>query len=452
MAGSERGPTRRDGGTRGVGEQGSGTKGGSGAGAGHERVAGRWRPGGPRSFLLAGSFLITLGSFAVLPYMSVLLHQRLGLGLGTVGFVLAVASLVQFSGGVAGGALARRIGLRATMLVALAVRTAGFAAFVPGLHSPWAAIGALFLVSSGAALYLPANKAYLVEGAAEAERPRLLSASGSAFNAGIALGPPAAAPFVLTSPGALFAGVTVLFAVVGLGHALLPPASAGPTARGPSKDEDSAAPAGGSGRDGLPFVVTVLSVYVFMFFQHYLALYAVPRTSASFYGGVLMGYACLLVVAQPLLSEWIAGLSYRRAMRVGFGAMAAGTAVIGAGGRAGIGVGAALICLGEIVLFLKNDLEALARSSAAPAVVFGRQRLAAGIGAFASGVAGGQLYGAAEDMGTARGFWFVVALQALVLPVLVVPLAGAVRRRYAGSRTRPEKRTAADGGPRRTPA
>ncbi|MFE4368985.1 MFS transporter [Streptomyces sp. NPDC056835] len=424
-------------------------------GAGHDRVAGRWRPSGPRSFLLVCSFLITLGSFAVLPYMSVLLHQRLGLGLGTVGFVLAVASLVQFSGGVAGGALARRIGLRATMLVALAVRTAGFAAFVPGLGSPWAAIGALFLVSCGAALYLPANKAYLVEGAAEAERPRLLSASGSAFNAGIALGPPAAAPFVLTSPGALFAAVTVLFAVVGLGHALLPAVSAetaGPGASGPRKDGDPAAPAGSPGTVGPPFLVTVLSVYVFMFFQHYLALYAVPRTSASFYGGVLMGYACLLVVAQPLLSEWIAGLSYRRAMRVGFGAMAAGTAVIGAGGRTGIGVGAALICLGEIVLFLKNDLEALARSSAAPAVVFGRQRLAAGIGAFASGVAGGQLYGAAEDVGTARGFWFAVALQALVLPVLLVPLAGAVRRRYGGSRTRPEKRTAADGGPRRTRA
>ncbi|MFB6979317.1 MFS transporter [Streptomyces scopuliridis] len=432
MAGRERGPTRGPGGTL------------------------TTRPSGPRMFLLVCSFLITLGSFAVLPYMSVLLHQRLGLGLGTVGVVLAVASLVQFSGGVVGGALARRIGLRATMLVALAVRTAGFAAFVPGLGSPTAAIGALFLVSCGAALYLPANKAYLVEGAAEAERPRLLSASGSAFNAGIALGPPAAAPFILTSPGALFAGVTALFALVGLGHALLPAVTAAPGAPGapgassPRKDEYPVGPAGRPGAGRLPFMVTVLSVYVFMFFQHYLALYAVPRTSASFYGGVLMGYACLLVVAQPLLSEWIAGLSYGRAMRVGFGAMAAGTAVIGAGGRAGIGVGAALICLGEIVLFLKNDLEALSRSSAAPAVVFGRQRLAAGIGAFASGVAGGQLYGAAEDLGTARGFWFAVSLQALVLPVLLVPLAGAVRRRYDRSRARPEQHAAADGGPRRT--
>ncbi|MFE4827878.1 MFS transporter [Streptomyces sp. NPDC056672] len=428
--GGERGSGSGDGGSEGGGRDRTRRR-----GPGGRRTAGppTGPPTGPQSFLLACSFLITLGSFAVLPYMSVLLHQRLGLGLGTVGAVLAVASLVQFSGGVAGAALARRIGLRATMLVALGVRTAGFAAFVPGLGSPALAVGALFLVSCGAALYLPANKAYLVEGAKESERPRLLSASGSAFNAGIALGPPAAAPFVLASPGALFGAVTLLFAVVGLGHALLPSAPRPPAARPSSPATLPATPPDTTGsprpgRDALPFTVTVLSVYVFMFFQHYLALYAVPRTSASFYGAVLMGYACLLVVAQPLLSEWIAGLAYGTAIRVGFGAMAAGTAVIAAGGRPGIGAGAALICLGEIVLFLKNDLEALARSSAEPATVFGRQRLAAGIGAFASGVAGGQLYEVAEGAGMVPGFWLVVSLQCLILPVLPALMTRERRR------------------------
>ncbi|MEU3438683.1 MFS transporter, partial [Streptomyces sp. NPDC006863] len=181
-----------------------------------------------------------------------------------------------------------------------------------------------------------------------------------------------------------------------------------------------------------PFVVTVLSVYAFMFFQHYLALYAVPRTSAAFYGAVLTGYAALLVVAQPLLAERVAALSYPAALRWGFGAMAAGMAAIGAGGHAGIAVGGALLCLGEIVLFLKNDLEALARSVAAPASVFGRQRLAAGIGAFASGVVGGQLYGAAEAAGSARGFWAVVCLQCLVLPSALL-----LRRRTARDRAGP---------------
>ncbi|MCX4678721.1 MFS transporter [Streptomyces sp. NBC_01433] len=407
---------------------------------GAERAAVGGRFTGPQVFLLAGSFLITLGSFAVLPYMSVLLHQRLGLGLGTVGFVLAVASLLQFSGGVVAGPVAGRIGLRRAMWVALALRTAGFAAFVPGLTSPVLAVGALFLVSAGAALYLPANKAYLVDGAAEAERPRLLSASGSAFNAGMALGPPLAAPFVLGSPMVVFSCVAGLFALVGVGHALLPPGNgttAGPTGGGKGRpggrsadcheDRPQKRRAGPS-----PFAVTVLSVYVFMFFQHYVALYAIPRTSAAFYGGVLMGYAGLLVVAQPLLAHRIAALSYRSAMRVGFGAMAAGAASIGFGGYLGIGAGSALMCLGEIVLFLKNDLEALARSPAPAASVFGRQRLAAGIGAFGSGVVGGQLYGAAEAADAVPGFWVAVCVQALLPPLFLLgrrtgPDAGAGR-------------------------
>ncbi|RLV65218.1 Major facilitator superfamily MFS_1 [Streptomyces sp. CBMAI 2042] len=400
-----------------------------------ERAPKQRRFTAPQGFLLAGSFLITLGSFAVLPYMSVLLHQRLGLGLGTVGFVLAVASLIQFAGGVVAGPVAARIGLRRSMLLALALRTAGFAAFVPGLTSPVLAIGALLLVSAGAALYLPANKAYLVNGSPDADRPRLLSASSSAFNAGMALGPPAAAPLVMGSPGVLFTCVAGLFALVGVGHAFLPREEARP------ETVASQEPGNGERQPGLsPFLVTVVSVYAFMFFQHYLALYAVPRTSAGFYGVVLMGYAALLVVAQPLLAEWIAALSYPAALRWGFGAMAAGMAAIAGGGHTGIAVGGALLCVGEIVLFLKNDLEALARSSAPPATVFGRQRLAAGIGAFASGVVGGQLYGAAESAGSARAFWVAVGLQCLLLPVLLV-YGG---RRTARGRSEPRAETASE--------
>ncbi|WP_255293306.1 MFS transporter [Streptomyces niveus] len=393
---------------------------------------------GPQLFLLGGSFLITLGSFAVLPYMSVLLHDRFGLGLGVVGAVLAVASLVQFSGGVVGAALAARIGLRATMLVALAVRTAGFAAFVPGLTRPVVAVAALFLVSCGAALYLPANKAYLVAGCGPERRPGLLAASGSAFNAGIALGPPAAAPFVLTSPAGLFTGVAVLFALVGAGHVLLPSVAdegvgvKDTTVEDRTGEADGVAAGVAAGSGLPPFAFTVLAVYVFMFFQHYLALYAVPRTSTAFYGAVLMGYAILLVVAQPLLARRLAALPYATALRLGFGAMAAGTAVLALGGRAGIAVGAVLLCLGEIVLFLKNDLEALARSAAPSATVFGRQRLAAGLGAFAAAVVGGQLYGVAERAAAVPVFWLVVSAQAVVLPALLVVWARGSARRRAG--------------------
>ncbi|MGW7086969.1 MFS transporter [Streptomyces sp. NPDC054871] len=376
---------------------------------------------GPQRFLLAGSFLIPLGSFAVLPFMSVLLHERLGMGLGTVGVVLAVASLVQFSGGVVGGAISERIGLRRTMLLALAIRTAGFACFLPGLRHPAAAVFALFLVSVGAALYLPANKAYLIHEADDEQRPLLLSTSSSALNAGIALGPLAAAPFVLSASAGLFTAVTALFAAITAGHALLPTESSddGQTTGAAGQGQPPQRGRVFSGFAVLPFATTVLSLYVFMFFQHYLALYAVPRISTTYYGLVLTLYALLLVVAQPLLSDWIARLPYVRALWFGFGAMAAGMATLAIGNRAAILAGALLVCLGEIVLFFKNDLEALARSPRAPAVVFGHQRLAAGIGAFASGIAGGEGYQLAERTGGAGLFWAAIAVQCALLPLLL---------------------------------
>ncbi|MGW6267532.1 MFS transporter [Streptomyces sp. NPDC055060] len=387
--------------------------------------AGLARLTGPQRFLLAGSFLIPLGSFAVLPFMSVLLHERLGMGLGAVGVVLAVASLVQFSGGVAGGAIAGRLGLRRTMLLALVIRTAGFACFLPGLRHPAAAVFALLLVSVGAALYLPANKAYLIHAAGDEQRPLVLSASSSALNAGIALGPLAAAPFVLSASAGLFTAVTVLFAAITVGHALLP-------AEGPDRGDEPGAGAelparrtrAFAGLAVLPFATTVLSLYVFMFFQHYLALYAVPRTSTTYYGLVLASYALVLVVAQPLLSEWIARLPYARALWLGFGAMAAGMATLAVGNGVAIMAGALCVCLGEVVLFFKNDLEALARSPRAPAVVFGHQRLAAGVGAFASGIVGGEGYRLAERSGGAGLFWVAVAAQCALLPFLLRPLTG----------------------------
>ncbi|GAA3310480.1 hypothetical protein GCM10020295_77690 [Streptomyces cinereospinus] len=184
--------------------------------------------GGPPRFLLLSSFLIPLGSFMVLPFMSVFLHERLGMGLGTVGVVLAVASLVQFSGGVVGGALADRIGLRRTMLAALVVRTAGFVGLLLALRWPPLAVGALVLTCCGAALYLPANKAYLVHGVDDEHRPAFLSAGNAALNAGMAVGPLIAGPFVLSSPGRLFVAVTALFVLVTAGHARLPEAKPQP--------------------------------------------------------------------------------------------------------------------------------------------------------------------------------------------------------------------------------
>ncbi|MGP4017489.1 MFS transporter [Saccharopolyspora sp. 5N708] len=376
-------------------------------------------------FLLVGSFLIALGGFAVLPYMSVVLHQRLGMPLGTVGAVLAVASLVQFAGAVVGAAVAERIGLQRTMLLALVIRTAGFAGFIVGLRWPGAAVAALVLTSCGAALYLPANKAYLLLGVNGRPRPLLVSASNSAINAGIALGPVAAAPFALHDSTALFIAITLLFTVVTIGHALLPREAASNTE-----------PPGGKASQVLasiailPFGITVLTLYLHMLFYNYLAVYAVPRVSTVFYGIVLMLYSSGMAVVPPLLSGWIGRLTYPRAMLIGFTAMAIGMGVLAIGTAVAILIGVLVLCLGEAVLFLKNELEALARSSRPPAVVFGQQRLAAGIGAFTSGIIGGLGYDLLDRADSAHLFWLAVAAQCALLPSLLL-----VARRLTGARS-----------------
>ncbi len=378
---------------------------------------------GPLRFLLLSSFLIPLGSFMVLPFMSVFLHERLGMGLGTVGVVLAVASLVQFSGGIVGGALAERIGLRRTMVWALVVRTAGFTGLLLALRWPPLAVWALVLTCCGAALYLPANKAYLVHGVDDARRPAFLSAGNAALNAGMAVGPLIAGPFVLSSPGWLFAAVTTLFLAITAGHARLP----GTDGAHPPASEDTARQGLLAGVALLPFAANALAFYLYFHFQHFLAVYAVERASSAFYSVVLLLCFTLVIVVQPLASGLIRRMPYALALAVGFTGLAAGSAVLAAGTRAALLAGGALITLGDIVLFLKNDLEALRRSPRSDAVVFGQQRLAAGLGACASGVLGGQLYGLGERAGHTGWFWLLAAVQCLLLPPLLLTL----RRRTA---------------------
>ncbi|MFJ4283455.1 MDR family MFS transporter [Streptomyces massasporeus] len=389
---------------------------------------------GPPRFLLLSSFLIPLGSFMVLPFMSVFLHERLGMGLGTVGIVLAVASLVQFSGGIVGGALADRIGLRRTMLWALIIRTAGFVGLLLALRWPPLAVGALVLTCCGAALYLPANKAYLVHGVDDERRPAFLSAGNAALNAGMAVGPLIAGPFVLSSPGWLFVAVTALFVLVTAGHARLPDAQ-GEREGGPETGGRGLL----TGPAVLPFAANALAFYLYFHFQHFLAVYAVERASSAFYSLVLLLCFTLVIVVQPLASGLIRRMPYATALAVGFTGLAAGLAVLAIGTRPALLAGGALITLGDIVLFLKNDLEALRRSPRSDAVVFGRQRLAAGLGACASGVLGGQLYGLTEHAGHAGWFWLLAAAQCLLLPPLLLAL------RTRGARL-PHSRTDLDEG------
>jgi len=363
----------------------------------------------PLACLIGSSFAIPLGSFSVLPFLSIYLHDRLHLGLGLVGLILAVATFVQFAGGLGGSFIAGRAGLKKTMLTALGVRTAGFALLVPSMETAWLALPALLCIAAGSALYLPANKGYVVSEVPEADRPRMLGYTYSATNAGTALGPLASGLFILADPAAVFGCVAVLFALVFVAHAIVLPTEVG--------GREAPAEIRLRTRSLLspPVITTISAIYVYMYFQNYLGVYIALRHSPEFYSALLLINGLLVVFAQPATSSRISAMPYPWAIAAAFGAFALGLLALQGDQPLLLLLGTLAITWGEIVIFLKNDLEMLKKYPDQPTLAFGHARLAAGIGAFFSGVLGGQLYGRLVGQDGSGSFWILVAVQALLL-------------------------------------
>ncbi|WP_208020894.1 MFS transporter [Verrucosispora sioxanthis] len=364
--------------------------------------------------LLVSGVLVNIGSFSIYPYLAVLLRDRMGMEMGRVGVVLGLATLVQFASAPATAALAERVGLQRCLLGATVLYSLGGAAFLTGDSSPVLSVAGLLLISAGGSLYSPAYRGYLMNGVGPERRPALVSAGNAAGNFGIALGPVLGA-LLIRYPDAMFGLVTVIYVSLAIGHLFLPRERRG-------EDDRSVEPFRRmfSGLAVLPFATTALSIYLYMQFYQYLSSYSQGRMPTLLFGAAMMGYSLGLVFVQPLLAERVGRMAYRTAMAVGFACLAAGMAAFAGGNGLTVVAGVAIISVGNAVLFLKNDLEALARSRRPATVVFGQQRLAVGVGSFLSGVIGGHVYGTFDHAGILPGFWLAVAAQCVLLPPLLL--------------------------------
>lgn len=382
--------------------------------------------------LLVGGLLVNIGTFAVYPYLAVLLRDQLGIGIAQVGIILGAATLVQFASAPFTAALAERIGLKRSLVLATCLYTVGALMYLGGTGEPALMVAALFLSCGAGSLYSPAYRAYLVQSATVEQRPQVMSVGGAAGNLGIALGPVAGALF-LHEPELLFTLSSTLYSVLAVGHFFLRPER---PVEGAPVVEPFRRVLHGLAR--VPFAVTVLTHYLYMQFYQYLAVYVDGRLATAVYGTIMMGYSLGLVVVQPLAARWTGQARHSSAMAIGFSCMAVGMAAFATGRTAGVAVGAAAMSVGTGVLFLKNELEALARSKRSAAVTFGQQRLAVGVGALLSGVVGGALYGLFERAGLLPGFWLVVAAQCVLLPPLVLLAAPGGRRATRSTTPLPE--------------
>lgn len=168
--------------------------------------------------LLLCSFLIPFGSFMVLPFIPIFLNKHLNMPMSYIGWVLAAMSFIQFGGGLLGGIIAGRTGYKKTMLLALAIRTTGFVLLCLSNFVVNFAIPSVLLIASGAALYLPANKAYIVSHVSAENKALILSLSSSALNASMGLGPLIGGITILTNTNILFILATMLFFIVTILH------------------------------------------------------------------------------------------------------------------------------------------------------------------------------------------------------------------------------------------
>ncbi|MGA5267395.1 MFS transporter [Streptomyces lydicamycinicus] len=378
--------------------------------------------------LIVLSFVVALGSYMVTPFIGVLMVQAVGLDVRLAGVLVAVATFIQFGGSILGGLVVDRLGLKRTMVGSLALRTTGLLLLGLAVQVPWVAYPAVVLVAAGPALYLPANKAYIVTCVSDELRPLFLGVSSAALNAGMGLGPLLAAVLIDADPVVLLLGAAALFGLIALAHQL----TMRPLARRQDDARDVAivdgpAPAGKlrTLRGALrPVFFTALAFYLYFFFQSFLGLYAAGVHNIQVLGWAMLVNCAMMVALQPPLSGWIARADYRRLVAGSFALMAAGTAVMSLGHTAALLGGTMLFSLGEVFLFLRCDLEMVDRIPSNPAFAFGVQRLTAGVGGLLAGVVGGFLfahYETAHDLGM---FWAAVAVQCAVAAAIALVLGG----------------------------
>ncbi|MGW2786952.1 MFS transporter [Streptomyces populi] len=374
--------------------------------------------------LIVLSFVVALGSYMVTPFIGVLMVETVHLDVRVAGVLVAVATFIQFGGSILGGAVVDRLGLKRTMVFALTLRTAGLVALGAAVEVSWAAYPAVVLVAAGPALYLPANKAYIVTSVSDELRPLFLGVSSAALNAGMGLGPLLAALLVDADPMALLIGLAGLFALITVAHqATLKQSGRRPAAAPETAGQEEPTGKWTALRGALrPVLFTALAYYLYFFFQSFMGLYAAGVSNIRALGWVMLLNCAMVVVLQPVLADRIARADHRLLMAGSFTVMGTGTAVMSLDGTPALLAGTALFTMGEIFLFLRCDLELVQLLPRNAAFAFGVQRLTGGVGGLLAGVVGGFVFAHYRSGGRLGTFWLVVAAQCAIAALLALAL------------------------------
>ncbi|WP_242614285.1 MDR family MFS transporter [Actinomadura roseirufa] len=390
------------------------------------------RVGGfPRSFwvLWAGTLLNRLGSM-VAPFLGLYLTTVRDLSLGEAGAVMAFLGAGSFTGQIAGGALADRLGRRATLTMA----TVGTGAAMIALgyaHGIAAIIGAALLLGLLQDMYRPAAQAMIADLISPADRPRAFGLLFWAINLGWAV--------AMVLGGTLAQqGFLLLFWIDALtcaGFGLLV-WRAVPETR--VRDEHADALPGGFGRvlrdRVMVFYTLIILVYTFVLTQCMTTMPLAMKEDGlgpRSYGLAIAANGVMIIIVQPLVNAWLSRRDHSLVLVAGFILVGAGYGLTSlASSLAGYVAAISVWTVGEIMA--ASVLQAVV-ADLAPADLRGRYSGLYGMawsGGFLLAPLGGtQLLGA----GGPPALWLACLGLALTAAAGQFALAPAIRRRRAAA-------------------
>ncbi|MED1794052.1 MULTISPECIES: MDR family MFS transporter [Brevibacillus] len=134
--------------------------------------------------LLSTSFMMNLGFYALIPYLTLYLTGSIGWALAMAGLVLSVRQFAQQGLAFIGGVAADAFGYKGTMVLGMAVRAIGFAMFAFCTET-WQFFVAAILSGLGGALFDPAGSAAFAVLTPEAIRKEVFAFRNVLTNIGV---------------------------------------------------------------------------------------------------------------------------------------------------------------------------------------------------------------------------------------------------------------------------
>jgi MFS family permease len=371
----------------------------------------------PRSLqsLIINSSIVAFGSFMVTPFLGIFLKQALHMEPKLIGALVAFSTLVQFGGGILGALISERMGLKRSMVFSLSFRTLGFVLMAISPAYRFVIVPAIFLVAAGSAVYLPANRAYIVSSVDDTLKPFFLSISNAALSAGMALGPLVASVLIDYNPSILFDLVACLFVVLAVVHQLTLQADAAVSGQARTTFQGLPRALKIAGR---PALFSTVSFYLYFFFQSFLGLYMATISKTDQFGMIMLVNFATIFFIQPLMAKKISNWNLRGLLAGGYGMMALGFAIFFINSFLGFLIGTVAMTIGQSIVSLRCDIEVVRRLPKNPALAFGIQRLSTGCGGMFTGLVGGWVFETCLHQSDVRYFWFFVVLNCLLASVI----------------------------------